>query len=69
MDSLLHERNIYEDLKSKVSSLNFLFILLSLKKYDDMLHEVRDARSQKGIIEKEYEKFYIILTSPNIFSH
>lgn len=22
-----------------------------------MLHEVRDARSQKGIIEKEYEKF------------
>ena len=22
-----------------------------------MLHEVRDARSQKGIIEKEYEKY------------
>jgi len=25
-----------------------------------MLHEVRDARSQKGIIEKEYEKFLFL---------
>ena len=28
-----------------------------LLQYDDMLHEVRDARSQKGIIEKEFEKY------------
>lgn len=25
--------------------------------FDEMLHEVREARSEKGIIEKEYEKY------------